>query len=460
MEFTRELRYKHYDQWDAETLLKLQRQANLSPYQLKFHIRPSSGLLNDPNGFSYFNGKYHVFYQSYPFGAVHGLKSWVHLTSPDLVHWENLGLAVNADTEFDSHGAYSGSAIAVDDQLFLMYTGNHRTADWERIPYQLGAYLDKNGNVTKLAEPLFKNPAGITEHFRDPQIINKDGVYYAIIGAQTDAEKGCVMYYKSTNLKHWENQGFLDIGETELGYMIECPNLVKVDDKYVLIFCPQGIDKQVFDYDNVYPNAYIIADDVDFENGKLINPSPLFNLDDGFDVYATQAFNHENHAYAISWVGLPDSTYPTDDENWANCLSQVKELHIKDGKLFQTPVKAIETLHGKEVSADQLGQQFHAKIKLSGPISLNVCGLDIKYDHQTLTVDRQASLPTNTDFGTKRSVELASLTDLEIFFDHSLFEIFVNGGEKVITGRYFNLQNSGKIVGDNLQVQAWEMKDI
>ena len=86
MEWTRESRYKKYSEWDAETLLKLQAQATASKYQMSYHIRPQSGLLNDPNGFSYFNDEYHVFYQSYPFGAVHGLKSWVHLTSPDLVH--------------------------------------------------------------------------------------------------------------------------------------------------------------------------------------------------------------------------------------------------------------------------------------------------------------------------------------------------------------------------------------
>ena len=51
-----------------------------------YHLHPISGLVNDPNGFSYFNGEYHLFYQSYPFGAVHGLKSWVHFKSQDLVH--------------------------------------------------------------------------------------------------------------------------------------------------------------------------------------------------------------------------------------------------------------------------------------------------------------------------------------------------------------------------------------
>lgn len=59
MEWTREQRYRKYKDWDAQTLLDLQAQAATSPYQMHYHIHPLSGLLNDPNGFSYYNGEYH-----------------------------------------------------------------------------------------------------------------------------------------------------------------------------------------------------------------------------------------------------------------------------------------------------------------------------------------------------------------------------------------------------------------
>lgn len=147
MEWTTEKRYKKYSEWTAEELLDLQAQATKSDYQLSYHVRPQSGLLNDPNGFSYFNGEYNLFYQAFPFGAAHGLKSWFHLTSKDLVNWKNMGLAVKPDTKFDSHGAYSGSAHVIDDELFLMYTGNHRDENWERHTYQIGAKMDKNYNI-------------------------------------------------------------------------------------------------------------------------------------------------------------------------------------------------------------------------------------------------------------------------------------------------------------------------
>ena len=196
-----------------------------------------------------------------------------------------------------------------------------------------------------------RTPQYVSEHFRDPQLFEHDGKYYVLLGAQDAKTKsGHIDIYESDDLKTWHENGYLDLGKDEMGYMIECPNLVFVDNSPVLIFCPQGLDKSVTDYQNIYPNMYWIGKDINLSKAKFI---PLqnhpANLDDGFDVYATQAFNApDGNAYAISWVGLPDSTYPTDEENWANCYSQVKRLEIKNGALYQHPVDAIKNLRHNE----------------------------------------------------------------------------------------------------------------
>ena len=226
MEWTRELRYKPYADWGAKTLLDLQAQAAGSDYKLGYHIMPTSGLLNDPNGFSYYNGYWHVFYQSYPFGPVHGLKSWNHMRSKDLVHWENLGIGLNPDFEYDKNGAYSGSALQVGNKLFIMYNGNSRDENWVRHPYQLGAWMDENNRIEKLPEPLIKQPDHVTEHFRDPQIIKHKDEYYAIIGAQDATQKdGRISIYRSKDLKNFEDLGYLHFTDENMGYMIECPSL-------------------------------------------------------------------------------------------------------------------------------------------------------------------------------------------------------------------------------------------
>ena len=87
MEWTTERRYRRYEDWTQEERKEIQEKMAQSPWHVSYHIEPKEGLLNDPNGFSYFDGKWVVFYQNFPFGAAHGLKSWVQLESDDLVHF-------------------------------------------------------------------------------------------------------------------------------------------------------------------------------------------------------------------------------------------------------------------------------------------------------------------------------------------------------------------------------------
>lgn len=491
MEWTREMRYRPYKDYSALDLLKLQRQAGSSAQQLHYHIRPSSGLLNDPNGFSYFNHEWHVSYQSFPFGAVHGLKSWMHMSSNDLVHWQERGMILTPDNRFDSHGAYSGSAFAKDGRLFLMYTGNHRDQNWQRTPYQLGAWMDKNGHVEKLDQPLFTKPDNISEHFRDPQLIEHDGHYYAILGAQTATdEAGHIDLWESDQLESgWHEVGLVDMSQYQMGYMVECPNLVFVDGHAVMIFCPQGLNKQVSDYQNVYPNMYLIGDDFDFVHASLINSSNTpANLDCGFDVYASQAFNApDGHAYLISWVGLPDTSYPTDDENWANCLSQVKELHIVNGHLYQQPVSAMKSLRIESQRYDFAGslpmipatltQQYELQMTIEKGQAgvLNLLGstdgkhsLRLNFDTKqgSLEIDRAAvGQPVAEDHGTSRNINLPENHDLklDIFIDHSLAEIFINDGAQVASLRYFADQNHNRIFFDHAtkaQGSLWPLSNM
>ena len=89
-----------------------------------FHLTPRIGWMNDPNGFSYFAGKYHMFYQYHPYSTKWGPMHWGHAVSDDLLHWENLPAALAPDTEYDKDGCFSGSAITREDgRHLLLYTG-------------------------------------------------------------------------------------------------------------------------------------------------------------------------------------------------------------------------------------------------------------------------------------------------------------------------------------------------
>lgn len=476
MSWTREQRYRSYSSWSNNEIKNLKVQAETSPYKPKYHISPLSGLLNDPNGFSYFNGKWHVFYQSFPFGPVHGLKSWVHCVSDDLVHWSNLGNALIPSTKYDSHGVYSGSALAIKNNLFLAYTGNVRDKSWQRTSFQNGALMNQQGQITKLEQPLIRQPQHVTEHFRDPQLLWDSENYYILLGAQDKKTlKGEFSWFKSTDLKSWEDMGYLKHPFEDLGYMVECPNLVFVDGHPILIFCPQGLPQKELKYKNIYPNVYSVGTSFDFSSGTFIGePGSLSNLDDGFDVYASQAFTAPNgKTYLISWIGLPEIKYPTDQENWAHCLSLVKELHFKDGHLLQTPLSAQKKLSIKQSELitspsiagiqeinESSDQQYELELSIDADQEGNLLlasskdhkqGIQIFFNtgqNGNLTVDRsKAGIQFASSYGTKRSIKLPHQQNLElnIFIDHSVCEIFVNKGENVLTLRYFAPQENTKI---------------
>lgn len=166
------------DQVNQEDIDKLILRVNSDTWREMFHIQPISGLLNDPNGFSYYNGEYHLFYQWHPLGPFHGLKYWYHTKSTDLVNWKNVGIAIKPDGYCDSGGAYSGSAIEYNGKLFLLYTGNIRDENYERHPHLCIAIVDAQDHITKLeGSVLDEVPTGYTEHFRDPKVWKEEKVF-------------------------------------------------------------------------------------------------------------------------------------------------------------------------------------------------------------------------------------------------------------------------------------------
>lgn len=456
MAWTTEERYRLYKDWTEQEIQKIKEAISQSPWRSHYHIEPKTGLLNDPNGFSYYNGKWVLFYQNFPFGPVHGLKQWVELESEDLVHFEETGRVLLPDTKLDSHGAYSGSAMQFGDDLFLFYTGNHRDQNWIRHPYQIGALLHSDGTIEKIDKVLIDQPEDATDHFRDPQIFQYKGQFYAIVGGQRKADKkGYVKLYKALENSYlvWQEIGDLDFENDETAYMMECPNLVFIDDQPVLLYCPQGLDKKVLDYDNIYPNTYKIGQSFDSEKAQMLDVSAMENLDYGFEAYATQAFNApDGRALAVSWLGLPDVEYPSDDYQHQGIMSLVKELSIENGKLYQKPVAAMKDLRKETSSLSNLTQTSNAyELELEmapGQIHELVLfanekkeGLRLQFDLEKglITVDRsQAGVQYAEKFGQVRTAPTAAdRTTARIFIDQSSFEIFVNEGEKVFSGRVF-----------------------
>lgn len=453
-----------------------------SPYRQNYHIESESGSLGDPNGFSQFNGQYHLFYQWSPLGfsqdphyTQHG---WKHLISKNLVDWQDWGAGIESDTELDKYGTYSGSALPINNKLFLMYTGNMWTNtesrdDWQRIPYQVGAMMDKNNHVEKWQNPLITGPLeNYTGHFRDPKIFKEGNNYYAVLGIQRENLTGSVLLVKSMNLYNWQIIGEIKTGYDNFGYMWECPDYYEIADYGILQFCPQGLETKENKFKNIYQNGYLIGKKLDLDTGKF-DCSEFRELDQGFDFYAMQTMK-DNHDRRIlmAWMGLPETKYPTENYHYTGCMIFPRELQVKDGFIVQKPVDEIKDLYAnhyfvqKEVDGNiqLLAEESNVRdIELeldcsqANSLTIDLFANEDNTDHlrlifnhkkQEFIVNRgNCGIPVSEDYGVERSchLNLDQKVKVRILQDVSSAEIFLNNGRNVFSMRVFTAKDNDKI---------------
>lgn len=435
-----------------------------------WHISPPQGLLNDPNGFIYFQGHYHLFYQWYPFACEHKDKFWVHLISPDGVQWHTAPLGLTPSDWYDSHGVFSGHAMVMNDALWLYYTGNTRIGP-ERLRQttQCVARSSDGIHFEKLGPVIDAPPAGVTEHIRDPKVIHDGQHYRMLLGAQREDKIGRLAQYSSADGLTWHYDGLSGDSLGEHGYMWECPDLFQLSDQWLCILCPQGSPSPTPDHHvphhNGYAKATLEADGITLDNWQV--------LDHGFDFYAPQtAQTPDNKRMLIAWMGLPDEVeQPSLSAGWLHQLTCPRELRWETGQIYQRPAAALQSLRGPQQllvinpechsTTVDLGTKqfelnttlpiptsghytlyFHSRSGMMAPASSGKpsgCALTIDGDSRTLTLDRSASLAKEGD--TRRCIHLPEpLEDLplQVLADTSSLEFFIAGGRWTMTSRYFS----------------------
>jgi fructan beta-fructosidase len=197
------------------------------PYRPQFHYSPARNWMNDPNGLVFYKGEYHLFYQYNPSGNTWGNISWGHAVSRDLVHWQELPVAIPHD---DKEFVFSGSVVVDKDNtsgfgtranppLVAIYTSATKACCLQA--QSLAYSTDRGRTWTKYAG----NPVldiGSSE-FRDPKVF-----WYAPderwIMAVVLAVEHKVSFYGSRNLKDWTHLS--DFGPANaVGGVWEVPDL-------------------------------------------------------------------------------------------------------------------------------------------------------------------------------------------------------------------------------------------
>ena len=419
----------------------------------KLHIAPPFGWLNDPNGLCEYQGIYHAFYQFSPFEAKGGLKFWGHCTSRDLLHWNFEGAPLTPDQPEDCHGAYSGSALVEDGEMYLYYTGNvkemgdHDFINTGRRSYTMLA-VSRDGKIVESKEVLMDNkdyPSDLTRHVRDPKVWKKGDAYYMVQGARTKEGKGVVLLFSSVDKRHWEIRKRFETEEA-FGYMWECPDIYELDGRTVLSISPQGVEAEGLKYANIYQSVTCFLEG-DFLGETVMGE--FRELDGGFDFYAPQTFlSEDGRRIQIAWMGLPDveKLYAnrTVEDGWQHMMTIPRELSVKNGILCQNPVRE---LAGWWNCSRPLQGGFDENIELCCELELHTGGGDLKVvlaEGLELRYKKEEKIFwmefTDSLLGAGRTIrgrEIEELKYLRILLDMSGVEVFVNGGTDVFSTRFY-----------------------
>lgn len=456
-----------YERWYLENQ-DYRDQVKSDPNRLVYHLMPETGWLNDPNGLCQFGGLYHIYYQYTPFEPTGEIKLWGHYTTKDFVHYTNEEPMLFPDCDFDAHGVYSGSAFVEDGVIHYFYTGNVKRFDRDDYDYIMTGresntvyFNSRNGYECSQKELLLTNqdyPSDMSCHIRDPKIYKQDGRYYMVLGARDKQSRGLVLMYQSEDLKHWNYCGRITTEES-FGYMWECPDLFRLDGQLCLICCPQGVKPQGVDYQNVHQCTFMPLD-YDFEHGTytIDHPEKTSMVDRGFDFYAPQTFvDEKDRRIMIGWMGIPDADYtnPTAESGWQHALTIPRVLHIKDGRLIQTPIEELRQLRrgGRSYTMEELGRAGESGIVFEACFHFDSCvrmrmtlrpGVTLTYKDGLLTLD----MGDKGSGRTNRSVMLDGLRQLQVFSDTSSLELFVNEGREVFTTRVYGLEGGLTVEGD------------
>ncbi|SPT54003.1 Sucrose-6-phosphate hydrolase [Actinomyces bovis] len=465
-------------------------QAQQDPDYPSYHLAPPVGRLNDPNGLLVDGSTYHAFFQFTPFHPERKLVYWGHATSTDLLTWRHHDPAVAPDSPYDLNGAYSGTALVLADaevavapgragyQFF--YTGNLKDPQTgERSASQCLVTSQDLQHFNKFpTNPVVPSHApGYTAHYRDPQVFRdpaRPGEYRMLLGVQRANETGAAVFYRSKDLVNWSFEGelrFPDAGDAmdHLGYMWECPNLVRLTDELtgqerdVLIFCPQGIAPEAEGYENIFPCVYAVGrlEGLDFCECD----GSFFEVDRGFEFYAPQVFAHRpgepGPELLMGWAGnaTQDDQPSLSSSGWVHTMTVPRLLSLRANKLIQRPVVSSNgpAATACALSGATIGPAWQEIPELTGSrhwqLALNLtlgeqpnltlrigtedCYVDITVAGNVLTVDRSTS--RYSQHGGQRRITLpnGASTQLEVLHDASVTELYLGDGALAFTLRSF-----------------------
>lgn len=418
------------------------------------HLKAPDNWVNDPNGFIYYKGYYHLFYQYFPYGPRWGTMHWGHAVSKDLVSWEHKDLALFPTIKEDQNGCFSGSAIEEDGKLYLVYTGvryeeinphdPHTCLNDQFESAQLmiasddGFHFDNQRHKEVIIPPVTDPLLGDRTHTRDPKIWRGKDAWYIILGSTIRRDHGEVLFYRSEDLHTWHYMNRAE-KNSDYGWMWECPDYFETSGGKVLLISAMHLLKN-----NEKEKNHSICFTVDYDEDTctIQIPDTYQYLDYGLDLYAPQTtVDKEGRRVLSAWIRMPKVT----KEGWIGMFCSPRVVEVENNHIFFRMHPNIRDAYRKDISdvAEASEDGYMAEFDLKDGEYAEIGGFRLWREGDCLITDRTNVFP---DFEGAHLIsgtpELQEGCHLEILVDPNLIEIYINNGEYVLSNIVYDLKNT------------------
>ena len=408
------------------------------------------------------DGEWHLYYQYNPYGSLWENMTWGHSVSKDLIHWEALPLAIEADA---IGTIFSGSCV-VDknntagfgkDAIIAFYTSAAESQT------QSMAYSTDGGRTFTKYD---KNPVVTfnAPDFRDPKVFWYEGTNRWIMMLAVGQE---MQIWSSANLKDWNKESSFGSEYGCHGGVWECPDMLKIGDKWVLI-C------------NINPGGpfggsatqYFVGD---FDGKKFTcesMPKVTKWLDYGKDHYATVSFSNapDGRITVLAWMSNWQYANQVPTKQFRSANSIARDLGLfKDGEetyVSVTPSKEMLAVRGAKIKKPSATCEIIVDVKGTMELTLsNAKGEQVvmNYDaqKQTFAMDRTKSGDSSFSeafAATTVAPTHGNLKQLRIFVDNSSIEAFDADGKMAMTNLVFPNEPYNNIKVKGGKVTIYEIK--
>ncbi len=412
----------------------------------KAHFSAARGWLNDPNGLYYYNGTWHISYQHNPFGSDWGNIHWGHAYGTDLYHWTETNDILKPDKLGVPFSGYSiidfnnilGFQKGSDPTIVSYYTsaGENGYLSRNQLYSQCMAYSNDGGWTWKRYD---KNPVVpyFTTNTRDPHVVwNDEDKKWVMVVYLYD---NLFAFFESTNLIDWTLTGDITIPND-----IECPDLykIKVEETGEYYWVLSAVH-----------NIYYVGN---FLGGKFVPITSAKSQDLNREYLAPHTFTNAPNGRRIQVGCIGNGNFPNLPFNQAFSFPKELSLHTcSDGyRLHAKPCEEIKNGYDKNniINENNLvlsssskksltGGAFHAKAVIDLNKS-NSTSFGFRMDDMVFTYDRlSGSFNVSGGYLTQSYNALSTKpldgkVEIEVIYDCSILEVFVNGGEYSLTATF------------------------